>query len=65
MKYEVEEIYFVNLKNHFLIVKSFQNEKLMFIKFINLLNSKLVLRKIKVNLILKIKLFNNITIYEK
>ena len=65
MKYEVEEIYFVNLKNHFLIVKSFQNEKFMFIKFINLLNSKLVLRKIKVNLVLKIKLFNNITIYEK
>ena len=37
----------------------------MFFKFINLLNSKLVLKKIKIDLILKIKLFNDITIYEK
>ena len=37
----------------------------MFIKFINLLNSKLILKKKKVNLILKIKFFNNIIIYEK
>ena len=65
MKYEVEKTYLVNLKNHFLIIKSFQNEKLMFIKFINLLNLKLILKKVKINFILKIKLFNNITIYEK
>ena len=37
----------------------------MFIKFINLLNSKLILRKVKINLTLKIKFFNNITIYKK
>ena len=37
----------------------------MFIKFINLLNLKLTLKKVKINSILKIKLFNNIIIYEK
>ena len=65
MKYEAEEVYFIKLKNHFLIVKFSQNEKFMFIKFINSLNSKLILKKAKINLILKIKLLNNITIYEK
>ena len=65
MKYEAKESYFVNLKNHFLIAKSFQKRKSMFLKFINLLNSKLAIKKIKVDFILKIKLFNDITIYEK
>ena len=65
MKYEIEKAYFVNLKNHFLIIKSFQNEKSMFVKFINLLNSKSILKKAKINSILKIKLFNDIMIYEK
>ena len=65
MKYEIEKTYFINLKNHSLIVKSFQNEKFIFIKFINLLNSKSILKKTKINSILKIKLSNNITIYEK
>ena len=37
----------------------------MFFEFTNLLNSKLTLKKIKINPTLKIKLFNNITIYEK
>ena len=37
----------------------------MFFEFINLLNSKLILKKIKVDLILKIKFFNDIMIYEK
>ena len=37
----------------------------MFFKFINLLNSKSTLKKIKIDFILEIKLFNNITIYEK
>ena len=37
----------------------------MFSKFINLLNSKSTLRKIKINSALKIKLFNDIIIYEK
>ena len=65
MKYEIKKTYFVNLKNHSLIVKSSQNEKFIFIKFTNLLNSKSILKKAKINFILKIKLFNNITIYEK
>ena len=37
----------------------------MLFEFINLLNSKSTLKKIKINLILKIKLFDNIIIYEK
>ena len=65
IKYEAKEAYFVNLKNHFLIAKSFQKRKSMFFEFTNLLNSKLILKKIKINLVLKIKFFNNITIYEK
>ena len=65
MKYEAKKAYFVNLKNHFLIAKSFQEKKSMLFKFINLLNSKSTLKKIKINPVLKIKLFNNITIYEK
>ena len=65
MKYQVEEAYFMNLKNHFLIAKSSREKKPMFFKFLNLLNSKSALKKIKIHFILKIKLFNNITIYEK
>ena len=65
MKYEIEKTYFVKLKNHFLIIKSFQNKKFMLIKFTNLLNSKLILKKVKINSALKIKFFNDITIYEK
>ena len=65
IKYEVEKVYFVNLKNYFLIAKYFQKRESMFFEFINLLNLKLILRKIRINPILKIKLFNNITIYEK
>ena len=65
IKYEIEKAYFIDLKNHFLIAKSFQKRKSMFSEFINLLNSKLTLKKIKINLTLKIKLFNDITIYEK
>ena len=37
----------------------------MFIKFINLLNSKLILKKTKIDFALKIKFFNDITIYKK
>ena len=65
MKYEAKKVYLVNLKNHFLIAKSFQEKESMFFKFINLLNSKSTLKKIRVNPILKIKFFNDITIYEK
>ena len=65
IKYEAKKAYFVNLKNYFLIAKSFREKKSMLFKFINLLNSKSILKKIKINSILKIKLFNDITIYEK
>ena len=65
MKYEVEKVYFVNLKNYFLIAKPSQEKESMFFKFINLLNLKLILEKIKINSVLKIKFFNDIIIYEK
>ena len=65
IKYEAKKAYFVNLKNHFLIAKSSRKKKSMLFEFINLLNSKSTLRKIRINSILKIKLFNDITIYEK
>ena len=65
MKYEIEKVYFVNLKSYFLFVKFFSNKEFIFAKFTNLLNSKLVLKKITINFILKIKFFNNIIIYEK
>ena len=64
MKYKAKKAYFVNLENHFLIAKSFQERKSMLFEFINLLNSKLILKKIRVDPALKIKLFNDITIYE-
>ena len=65
MKYEIKKAYFVNLKNHFLIIKFSSNKKFIFIKFTNLLNLKSFLKKIIINFTLKIKLFNNIIIYEK
>ena len=65
MKYDAKKVYFVNLKNYFLIAKSSREKKSMFFKFINLLNSKSTLKKIRVNFVLKIKLFNNIKIYDK
>ena len=65
MKYEIKKVYLVNLKNYFLIAESFFKKESMFFEFINLLNAKLILKKIRVNPILKIKLFNDITIYEK
>ena len=65
IKYEAKKAYLMNLKNHSLIAKSFRKKKSMLFKFINLLNSKSTLRKIRINSILKIKLFNDITIYEK
>ena len=65
MKYKAKKTYSVNLKNHFLIAKSSRKKESMLFKFINLLNPKSTLRKIKINFVLKIKLFNNITIYEK
>ena len=35
MKYEAEKAYLVNLKNHFLIAKSFRKKESMLSKFIN------------------------------
>ena len=57
MKYEVEKTYFVNLKNHFLIAKSFQKRKSMFFEFINLLNSKSILKKNKGKLCFEDQIF--------
>ena len=65
MEYEAKKAYFVNLKNHFLIAKFSREKKSMLFEFTNLLNSKSALRKIRVDPILKIKLFNDITIYGK
>ena len=65
MKYKAKKTYFINLKNYFLIAKSFQKKISMLFEFINLLNLKSTLKKIRINLALKIKLFNDITIYEK
>ena len=45
MKYEAKEVYLVNLKNYFLIAKSSREKESIFFKFINLLNSKLILKK--------------------
>ena len=65
IKYEAKKVYFVNLKNHFLIAKSSREKASMLFKFINLLNSKSALEKVKINPALKINFFNDITIYEK
>ena len=65
MKYEAEKAYLVNLKNYFLIAKSSREKESMLFKFLNLLNLKSVLKKIRIDSVLKIKFFNNITIYEK
>ena len=65
IKYEIEEVYFMNLKSYSLIIKFASNKKFIFIEFTNLLNSKSILKKIIINFILKIKLFNDIIIYEK
>ena len=54
MKYKAGKGYFVNLKNHFLIAKSFQKKESMLFKFINLLISKSISEKIKVDFILKL-----------
>ena len=65
IKYEAKKTYFLNLKDYFLIAKSSQKRESMFFNFINLLNLKSILRKIEIYFALKIKLFNDITIYEK
>ena len=44
MKYKIEETYFIKFKDSFLIAKFFQ-KKSRFFEFINLLNSKLSLKK--------------------
>ena len=40
MKYKAKKAYLINIKNYFLIAKSFQEKKSMFFEFINKLNSK-------------------------
>ena len=65
MKYEAKKTYFVNLKNYFLTAKFSRKKESMLFEFINLLNSKSTLKKVRVNPALKTKFSNDITIYGK
>ena len=66
MKYEAKKNIFYKSKKLFIDREIFSKKEIdVFFEFINLLTSKSALKKIKENLILKIKLFNDITIYEK
>ena len=65
MKYEAKEEYSINIENHFLAAKVDSIKDPMIADFINLLNSKSVIEKIEVDPSLKIKLPNEITIYDK
>ena len=63
IKYKTKKGYFLNVKNHFLIIKSFKKKKSILKKFINRLFSKSVINKISIKLFLKTQLLNEITIY--
>ena len=65
IKYEAKEEYSINVENYFLITKINSIKNLIIAKFINLLNLKSIIEKIEVNSSLKIKLFNEIIIYNK
>ena len=65
IKYEAKEEYFINVENYSLITKIDSIKNLIIANFINLLNLKFIIKKIKVNSSLKIKLFNKIIIYDK
>ena len=65
IKYEVKEKYFINIENYFLIAKIDLIKNFIITNFINLLNLKSIIEKIEVNSSLKIKLFNEIIIYDK
>ena len=65
VKYEAEEKYSINVENYSLTAKANSIKNLIIADFINLLNSKSVIKKIKVDSSLEIKLFNKIIIYGK
>ena len=55
----------MNVENYFLITKVDLIKNFIIANFINLLNLKSIIEKIKVNSSLEIKLFNEIIIYNK
>ena len=65
IKYKVKKEYSINVENYFLIAKINSIKNLIIANFINLLNLKSIIEKIKVNSSLEIKLFNEIIIYNK
>ena len=65
IKYEAKEEYPINVENYSLTAKVDPIKNLIIANFINLLNSKFVIEKIKVNSSLDIKLPNKIIIYDK
>ena len=65
IKYEAKEEYSINVENYFLTAKANSIKNLIIANFINLLNSKSIIEKIEINSSLEIKLFNEITIYNK
>ena len=65
IKYKAKEEYSINVKNYFLTTKVYLIKNFIIANFINLLNLKSIIKKIKVNLFLEIKLFNEIIIYNK
>ena len=65
IKYEAKEEYFINVENYSLMTKVDSIKNFIIINFINLLDSKFIIEKIEINLFLKIKLFNEIIIYDK
>ena len=65
IKYKAKEEYFINVENYSLIAKVDSIKNLIIANFINLLNLTSIIKKIEVNSSLKIKLFNEITIYNK
>ena len=65
IKYEAKEEYSIDVENYSLITKVNSIKNLIIANFINLLNSKSIIKKIEVNSSLEIKLLNKITIYDK
>ena len=65
IKYEAKEEYSINVENYSLTAKIDLIKNFIIANFINLLNSKSIIEKIKINLFLEIKLFNKIIIYDK
>ena len=65
IEYKAKEEYSINIENYFLIAKVDLIKNLIIANFINLLNLRFIIEKIKVNSSIEIKLFNEIIIYNK